>query len=185
MFFLHGPRLRQRHHKSRMFRTPHPGHALHNAFRNTQSRPGLMSKLFRRKKRLVHFIPELLQYLFCFFFPCRRQRNIVGLRSYRTVKNVTLRHRVERFSLPAASRQKLQPDGSLPWNFFSPAGAASRNPNATARRRKVTAAEILSCNSGHAVPIDRSPVFCFESPQAEVNITLFHSNRSHPKKPLK
>jgi hypothetical protein len=87
---------------------------------------------------------------------------------------------------PGNQPPKLQPDGSLPLNFSSPAGPASRNPTAAARRRKVTAAEIFSSNSRHAVPSDRSPVFCFESPQAEKNITRFHSNRSHPKKkPLK
>jgi hypothetical protein len=53
----------------------------------------------------------------------------------------------------------LQPHGSLPSNFSSTAGAVSRNTTATARRRKVTAGEILSSNSFHAVPIDRSPLF--------------------------
>jgi len=57
-------------------------------------------------------IEHHLQCLFRFFFPCRRQRNIVRIRSHRTVKMI-LRYRVERFS-----RRSQPPKTAAGW--FAP-----------------------------------------------------------------
>jgi hypothetical protein len=48
---------------------------------------------------------------------------------------------------PAASRQKLHPDGSVPENSSTPTGADSMNVTATGRFENFTAAAIFCSNS--------------------------------------
>ncbi len=123
-------------------------------------------------------IKHHLQCLFRFLFPCRRQRNIVRIRSHRTV-NMILRYRVERFS-----RRSQPPKTAAGW--FAPFELfQSRRRGIQKSHCHRSPPQTHRCRDSFFQFFDRSPVFCFESPQAGKNITLFLSNRSHPKKPLK
>jgi hypothetical protein len=140
-------------------------------------RIGIEFLAYRNRSRQLHtqrqplplgnFILRLTSHTAVIPSKARNLSSATGTPPYGCTVEVVLRHRVD---FPAAARrQKLQPDGSLPSNFSNSAGAACKNPTATARRSKVTAAEILSSSSFHAVPIDSSPVLCFETPRPALN----------------
>jgi hypothetical protein len=95
---------------------PHPVRISQRSVCNRQRR-------FRQSRNLRHLlrlhiakIKHHLQYLFRFFFPCRRQRNIVRIRSHRTVKMI-LRHRVERFP-PRSQPPKTAAGWFAPFELF-------------------------------------------------------------------